>query len=402
MVSLWAWLHMDEMAYLDVIDTEPGLLALLPEWTALLSRGRPNGLMLGPDWQVSWWRVFGDLGRRRLCVGAVRDGRRLIGLAPLLRRTQRLHGILPLRRLEALGSGEPEEDEVLSEYLGLIAEVGAESRVAEALASAVAGGRFGGVDELVIPLADGESPSLAALGAAFRERGWRVAVTQTTEAPYVALPASWEEYLATLPSRRRKELRRTEADLEAWAGEPLRLHVAADQDGLAEGRAVLERLHADRWSTADRPGVFASSRFRRFHETLMPILLERGALELLWLTARDEPLAALYNIVWEGRVYQYQAGRRMDLGAPLRPGFAIHLHAIRRAIAHGRLEYDLMGGTAHYKREFALQSRPLVEFRTERPGARAMVRHTFERAAGFGRRLRRLGRATASSDAEHG
>ena len=41
----------------------------------------------------------------------------------------------------------------------------------------------------------------------------------------------------------------------------------------------------------------------------MAWLLEQGALELLWLSVRGEPVAALYGMVWAGKVYAYQCGR---------------------------------------------------------------------------------------------
>ena len=88
--------------------------------------------------------------------------------------------------------------------------------------------------------------------------------------------------------------------------------------------------------------------------------LESGSLELLWLCARNEPVAVLYAIDWGGKVYAYQTGRRTDVPGHLRPGAVLLALAIRRAIEAGRREFDLLADEALYKRQLASQSRPLV------------------------------------------
>lgn len=171
-------------------------------------------------------------------------------------------------------------------------------------------------------------------------------LTVTSQAPFIPLPVSWEAYLASLASRRRQPLRRAEAELEAWAGEPLRL----------------------------REGAFASPSFARFHDIVMPSLLPTGALEVAWLEARGEPVSALHSFVWNGRVRENQSGRRTDTHPHLRPGIVIHAHAIQRAIELGRSEYDFLGGAARYKLDFSLATRPLATLSAKRPGLRRAAR----------------------------
>ena len=89
----------------------------------------------------------------------------------------------------------------------------------------------------------------------------------------------------------------------------------------------------------------------------MPALLERGALDLSWLSARGQPIGALYNLVWNDKVYYYL------------PQFP-HAAAIRRAIAGGHREYDFLAGAQRFKRQLSLAERPMVELRAARPSAR--------------------------------
>ena len=106
----------------------------------------------------------------------------------------------------------------------------------------------------------------------------------------------------------------------------------------------------------------------------MPAFLKAGALQLLWLTVRDEPIAAIYNILWNGKVYFYQSGRKIDLPSKIRPGLVMQAYALRRAIEAGRREYDFLGGAARYKLQLALASRPLVQFRAVRRALREQAR----------------------------
>src|SRR5690606_24346713 len=106
----------------------------------------------------------------------------------------------------------------------------------------------------------------------------------THASPYIPLPASFDDYLAALPSQSRYLVRKSLRDLESWAGK-VEFHVADSLSRLEQGRKILECLHAERWSAAGKPGAFDSVRFRAFHDQIMLQLLERQCLELCWLSA---------------------------------------------------------------------------------------------------------------------
>jgi CelD/BcsL family acetyltransferase involved in cellulose biosynthesis len=148
---------------------------------------------------------------------------------------------------------------------------------------------------------------------------------------------------------------------------------------LERGSAVLRALHGERWSASGRRGAFASRRFRAFHDQVMRALLAAGALELSWLSVRGEPVAALYNFSWNGKVYFYQSGRKLDVPTSVRPGIVAHVFAIRRAIEAGRLEYDFLGGASQYKRKLATAARPLLSVRAVRSPVLERARSALER-----------------------
>jgi len=364
----------------EVLRDEHALSALADAWWALMRRSASDEPMLSPLWLRSWWTVFGGSDGRELAVLTWRADHQLVGLLPLLRRRHWYRGLIPFRRLELLASGEPERDEIASEYLGPIFARDHAQALGADLATRLHDGTLGAWDELVLPALRDDLPWVAPLCEALRARGLRCELTPHDEVHYVPLPASWDDYLAALSSKSRYLVRRSLRDTATWAGGELRFEEVTRASQLARGQEVLAALHGARWATGGPAagtalgGVFASQRFRAFHEAVLPQLLERGALELRWLLARGEPIAALYNIVWNGKVYAYQSGRLPGLPATVRVGVAMHADAIRRAIERGLGEYDLLGGPARYKRQLGLATRRLVRLRIAQPHLREALR----------------------------
>jgi len=358
-------------------------------WRELLRRSASDEPTRSPLWLSAWWRVFGGVGRRELRAALFFDGERLVGVAPLLYRRAFHFSAIPFRRLELLGSGEPEADEICSDHLGLIAESGRETDVAEALASGLENGLFGAWDELVLTSLDGDDPTLAALERALAPTAVSLQRTITGECPYVSLPKAFDDYLVSLRSEHRYLVRRALRDVERWAGTDLTVHEVRRPEELAAGRRVLETLHGERWRARGKSGVFVSPRFREFHDEVMARLLAEGALDLFWISVRDRPIAVAYNLIWNRKVHFYQSGRSLDVPKGIRPGIVLHALAIRRAIEAGFREYDFLAGNSQYKRELATHSRPIAALRAVRARHRERARRAAERGIEQLRLLRR-------------
>jgi CelD/BcsL family acetyltransferase involved in cellulose biosynthesis len=177
-------------------------------------------------------------------------------------------------------------------------------------------------------------------------------------------------------------------EFEKWAASEVEINYATSRADLEEARRILIALHQERWSAEGRAGVFASERFSAFHEALLPELLDNGALELMRLSVRGVPIAALYNISWNGKIYSYQSGRSLDVPKNIRPGAVAHVYAIRRAIESGKTEYDFLAGASLFKRKFALAYKPLVKVRAARRSLIEYVRVFAQGAVASSRVLR--------------
>ncbi len=358
----------------EVLTNAAALESLREAWGTLLARSTNDEPTMSPTWLLPWWRVFGGEDGRALRVVALFDRARLVGLAPLVARSQRLAPGLAVRRLEPLGSGEDEADEIGSDYLSPLVERGVEGSVVSALADALADGAVGPWDELVLGPLNGECPVAVLLANELRARGLMVRLDVTGASFHVPLPATWDAYLAALPSSRRAMLRRSMRAFDAWANGEVELTWARTRAELDRAKGDLLALHAVRWAEAGRAGVFASARFRAFHDIVMPELLAEQALELGCLRVRGQPIAAIYNVLWRNKVRFYQSGRAVDLPSDLRPGIVLHARALQRAIEMGCHEYDFLPSLARYKVELSLASRPVVTLRAARTSALEVVR----------------------------
>ena len=349
------------------------------DWEALLGRSGTNQVTQAPFWLLTWWRIFGPLDGRRLVAALFFDGDRLVGLAPLLVRAHRYHRVLAFRRLELVATGEPEADEIVSEYLGLVIERGYEDAVVSAFADALAAGRLGAWDELVLSLMDDEAPASALLEPALARRGLEVTAVRRGTAPYIKLPRDWNGYLAALSGSGRYMVKRSLKEFDKWAGGKARFDQVTTAADLERGQRVLVQLHEARWKAAGQDGVFASQSFRSFHDGILRDLLARGALDLRWLSVGDQPVAVSYSLVWNNRVQFYQGGRTTEVPKGIRPGIVLHAHAIQAAIAAGRQEYDFLSGASQYKMQMATDTRSLLQVRATRPGYREAARQLADR-----------------------
>jgi CelD/BcsL family acetyltransferase involved in cellulose biosynthesis len=371
------------------VVTDPrGLNELAAEWSDLLRRSASNEPMLSPAWLVTWWTVYGENTGRQLYVVLFYEGDRLVGLAPLARRTCRHRALIPFRRLEPLGADVDEQDGVCSDYLNVIAERGGEQRVCASLAEALRSREWAPWDEIVLPAMAGDTPTPAFLTETLRTAGFLTECTPSGASPYTSLPSSWDKYLASLPKKKRQNIRYALRDFDTFAGGTTELHCAHTIEEVEKARRILHALHADRWAGAGKQGVFEKPRFRAFHDRVQPHLFGQNALQLLWLTARGEPLAAMYNLVWDNKVYFYQCGRKYDVPPKISPGTVLIARAIQKAIAEGRREFDFLAGAAPYKMLFARATRPLVQVRAALPSLRESARRLVERGIGLARRVR--------------
>ncbi|MCJ7830916.1 MAG: hypothetical protein MUP86_00100, partial [Dehalococcoidia bacterium] len=154
------------------------LADLREEWLLLLNGGRAAKVFQHPVWQQIWLEEF--QGDRQPLLLSVRDGARLLAVAPLLREAN---------RLSLIG------DHNICDYMDLVMAQGREEEVLSALLDALQGEDW---TELELRGLAAGSPTLALLPSLAGDRGLEVRVEREAVCPQLDLPSTWDEYLTQL------------------------------------------------------------------------------------------------------------------------------------------------------------------------------------------------------------
>lgn len=316
------------MIVVEELVTIAELEAIRDEWTQLWERCPSATPFQHPAWLLPWCRVF---ALAPLFVLAVRDGRRLVGLAPL---SLALHDGKEVVTL--LGDG-------VSDYLDAIFEPGAADDGMRAVLGFLEAERsrwdFCSFDRL-----RPGSPLLEApLPPGWIESREVQEVCLVLSPPRDALSSSRLLRYAKHCRRRAERLGRVS------------LEVAAGRD-LGACIETLRELHGARWRARGEPGVFGRPIVRRFHAEAAPELAAAGLLRVHVLRIADRCVAAYYELFAHRRAYLYVGG--FDLAfARLSPGTLVLGVVIEGAIEAGAEEIDFLRGRNSHKYAWGAQDR---------------------------------------------
>jgi len=294
-------------------------------WNDLLVRSAANTIFGTWQWQVIWWRCFGEDRALRICT--VSEGSRLVGIMPLVS----LEGDPEARTLRLVGGTE------VADYLDVIAERGREQEVLAAALDAI---EWDILDLHAIPEASPTRPALARLA---EERGYRFAEEIEDVCPLIQLPATWDEYLASLSKKNRHELRRKMRRLEREAD--ARLRVTHDIAALADNVDTFITLHQ---ASEGRKGRFMDARMTEFFHALARICFMEKWLHLAFLDIDGALAASALSFKYNDTLALYNSAHKVEYRR-LSPGVLLTAYIIRDAIAEGLQTFDFMRGDERYK-----------------------------------------------------
>jgi CelD/BcsL family acetyltransferase involved in cellulose biosynthesis len=305
------------------LEVIPQLDDIRDEWSELAERS--GNLFATWDWNSLWWRHF-HRGRRLLAMACRNAAGRLVAIVPLYVASAR-----PVAALRFLGHGQ-------GDRLGPICAAEDRSMVARALRRTLAAAPV----KWDVLLGD-ELPAECGWSALLGAR-----VLRRDSSPVLRTPAaSWEEFLGSLGSSLRKQVRYQERRLVRDHG--LRYRLTDDPAELTRDLDTLFALHAARWGEAVNPEFAAA---QEFHRAFAARALDHGWLRLWTLELDGRPAAVWYGFRYGAVDWHYQSGRdptydRLSVGAVLQA------HTIRDCIEAGIGEYRFLRGGEAYKGRFA-------------------------------------------------
>ncbi len=314
--------------------TAPDVFDLLAsEWNPLLRRSATNTLFLTREWQRVWWDA---LGEGDLCVLTMRDeAGQLTGIAPLFFSSGEISGA----QVAFVGCRE------VSDYLDFIFERGQEPACFAALLDYLAGEDCPAWREIGLCNIPETSPTLSVLPGMAAARGWQAETRFEDVCPIVQLPATFEDYLAMLDGKERRELTRK----LRRASEDVHLVFAQDAGSLDRDMDDFIRL-----MTASMPdkAAFMTPRMNRFFHMAARAMFEAGWLELSFLEVNGDRAATYLNFIYDNTVLVYNSGLDPHKYAYLSPGQVLLGRLIEKAIHDRRRAFDFLQGNEDYKYKF--------------------------------------------------
>jgi len=302
---------------------EPDFLA---RWNELLARNPSATVFLSPAWQSAVVNEFVPAGQFRLIT--VSRQQQLLAVVPL--------GLNTSSMLETPGSW-------VTDYLDPLVDSQAAAECWEIilrLLDELWDWSMGGV---LLHQVRADSPLRQILPGLAPQFGFDYAESLEVKAPFIELPKSWDDYLATLDGHERKEIKRkirnaqTKANLQ-W------LAIQREEElvpALDRALAAMCQAEADKADFTDEVLV-------GFLRRLCPVLARQGDffLDELWLEGkpsawllrlRSNRGPMIYNTSYEFAQRQWS------------PGIVSFSLAIRDAIAAGAPVFNLLRGAEQYK-----------------------------------------------------
>jgi CelD/BcsL family acetyltransferase involved in cellulose biosynthesis len=221
----------------QLVTSPQEFAALRTPWEQLLADGAEGSIFTTWEWQYHWWEHYGKGRPLRLLV-AIADGA-IRGILPLYVGTERIAG-LAVRKLRLVGTG----GDTSPEYLGPLLHPRVGPAVARTLVDFVLG-KLDGWDVLQLTDLAPSHAFCAELAEGCRRRGLAMRQGVSAQMRYIELPGSWEDYLAHLSHKQRKNARRQRRLFEQQP--EARFFLWTDEDRLDAGIQRLIELHHLRW-----------------------------------------------------------------------------------------------------------------------------------------------------------
>ena len=318
------------------------LASLEGPWRDILPAGGPKAVFYSPLWLKTWWGEFAD--GRELVLLSVRDGQRLVGVAPLMREGERL-----------TLAGDTE----VCDYMDIVACEGCEEGVLDAVLHAVSEEPW---SELVLWGVPEHSPTLTILPRLAAGLGYSAEIEQEDVCPRVELPGAFDDYVEGLDRRDRHELRRKLRRLYR-SGDVL-FHSCQSAAEVESHLGDFLRQHA---ASRHEKALFMTERMARFFRNMALALAGQDLVRLYCLEVNGVRTASVLCFDAGDELLLYNSGYDPDY-ASLAVGLLSKALALEQAIEQGKRWFDFLRGPEPYKYDLGGKDLPVYRCIVRREG----------------------------------
>lgn len=338
---------------IELISDRQQFLALEDDWRDLLDRALQPNVFLSWEWITTQLDVFEQGSALHTLVARSTDTGKLLAVAPLVRRTQRLFGILPYTELgfiEDFRSSPVHLDLLLDENDGL------------AIVPMLIDTLWQQRQQWHVMRFDGAVPESVFIAQLRGKVGASATEERQFLCPYLPLPTSWDELKSGYSKNKRYNLGRKPRTLEKHFPGQVEYHQIVNASEVEQGIDELFRLgiavrhsHSE-MSVLERKGV------DEFHYSVAKKFLANDWLRFYQLRVESKVIGSIYCYLYKGKSYFYQTGYDLDWDK-FSPGQIILAYSIEQAIADGAAEYDFLHGDHAYKLAWTDKSRKIVNLK---------------------------------------
>lgn len=290
-------------------------------------------LFVLPGWLRVWWQSFG-MGAE-LYLRAVRLEKKIIGIAPLY-----IKGDVAA----IIGSTD------VCDYLDFITAPGREQDFFAVLLNDL---RQKGINHLNLKSLRPDSTVLTDLVTVARERKYDVQCQPEDVSLELDLPATWDEYLATLAAKQRHEVKRKLRRLEESG--KVRYLTVEDSAAVSTAMDTFLALFAQ---SSQAKATFMTARITSFFRSLADSMAEASLLRLGILELDRRPIAMVMAFDYRDGVYLYNSSYAPDYRS-LSVGLLSKVLFIKDSIEKGRKRFDFLKGGEPYKYHLGGREVPL-------------------------------------------
>lgn len=319
-----------------VTDSEE-FKSLRETWDSLLAKSSDNNAYLTWEWLLTWWKHYGE--GKRLNILLIEEGGRIIGILPLMRVN---YGKFPvsLDVLENISSMDPD-------YSGVILTERKQDCVAALLSYLEERINSGGITFRLSRIAeDSEFLNLMRKQYPSLPKSLSLYERALTPCPYILLPLTWDEYLASFSSKTRNTLRRK---LKLLAKEHnIEFRKCSPDDDIPRNVNTFCELHQRGWQNRGLSGFLLVAKMRELHQDVANLFSGKGWLNLSFLVVDGKAASAVYGFEYRQKFYHGLTGFDPDY-SKYGIGQLHNMFLIQEAIKNGLKEFDFMIGTEEYK-----------------------------------------------------
>jgi len=292
-------------------------------WAEPAHRLNWNSVFVLPAWLEVWWQEFGC--GAELYLRTVRQGEKIIGIAPLLVRE---------------GSASFIGGADVCDYLDFVVAPGRESDFFPVLLDDL---REKGINRLDLVSLRPDSTVITHLVAIARNRQYQVHCRREEVSVELDLPATWSDYLAMLDKKQRHEVKRKLRRLWQAGGVDYRCLEAGQETG-----AFLDTfLQLFSLSRGEKAG-FMTARMESFFRSMAGAMAGIGILRFGILELDAATVAMIMGFEYNDTMYLYNSAYDPRYNS-LSVGLLCKVLCLKESIERGRQKWDFLKGGEAYK-----------------------------------------------------